>query len=77
MVSFLLVIRQNKWYLYVATSRTVADSLMSTMAWTLSGPIRVTFMRHASVALPIARSRRSSAVVSNSLKAMATRVPRL
>ena len=43
-MSFLFVIRQNKWYLYVATSRTVAFSLMSTMAWTLSGPIRVTLL---------------------------------
>jgi hypothetical protein len=39
---FLLVIRQNKWYLEVATSRTVVSSLIVTTDNALSGPVRVT-----------------------------------
>jgi hypothetical protein len=42
LMPFLFVVRQNKWYLEVATSRTVVASLICTMDSTLSGPIRAT-----------------------------------
>jgi hypothetical protein len=42
LIPFLFVVRQNKGYLELATSRTVASSLICTIDRTLSGPIGVT-----------------------------------
>jgi len=41
---FFLSVRQNKWYSHVATSRTVASSLIATVDRLPSGPIRFTII---------------------------------
>ena len=66
LVPFLLSVRQNKSYSDVATSRTVASSLMVTSDRTSSGPIRVTVI-NAMVSTPCAQIGRALKLARNLL----------
>jgi hypothetical protein len=51
-IPFLLRVRQNKWYLDVATSRTVVSELIFTIDRVSSGPIKTTVIDTAISSLP-------------------------